>query len=308
MNAERIETRLASIAKAYTPDLRYLAVLRILFGVWVVWLHVDVSWIGRVPYEFFNPRPGLFFFLSQPPDEIVLRALSIATILLGACVAVGLFTLPASIALSIALITSAGLLYSYSKVNHMILLEIAPLFLAFAGWGCKWSADVVLRGRGGRLTATESRGMPILLFAMTVGWGLLSAAAPKVKGGWLDPDRYASRAYLAREIVRGDRLGLLGNWAMDQQSGAFWKLLDYATIAAEGGLIFVVFFPLLFRIWLLFLASFHIGVYLTLGIDFFDYFLVYAVFMSPLVVWVCRRFAPPPQEVTSRHSSSSPLV
>lgn len=281
-----LESRIAGIAADYAPDLRFLAVLRIAFGLWVIVLPVDVTWIADVPVAFFHARPGLFGWLAGPPGEPFLIALMVVTALLGLMLALGILTLPVSLALSVALIVSSGISYSYSKVDHFILFELTPVFLAFAGWGRVWSLDARRLWKGRQPPMPSVRGMPVLLFAMTVGWAMLSAAVPKAAGGWLDPERQASRGYLARDVAYGEKLGPIGPRALGFDSDLVWKALDYATLVAEGALILVVFLPLVFRLWLLLLASFHIGVYLMLGISFLDYVLVYGVFFSPAVVWL----------------------
>lgn len=297
---DRIEARLAGIARAYAPDVRWLALIRIAFGIWVIAFPVDVTWIADVPAAFFHPRPGLFAFLAAPPSEPFLVALTIAKVALGIALTLGIATMPVSVALSVALIVGSGVSYSYSKVDHFILFELTPVFLACAGWGWKWSMDNVVRlSRDTRLPGA-ARGMPVLLFAMTIGWAMLSAAAPKAAGGWLDPDRSASRGYLVRDIAYGEKLGPLGPQAMAVHSDVFWKLLDYATLVAEGGLILMVFWPMAFRLWLLLLASFHVGVFLTLGISFADYILVYAVFFAPVFTRLVGAAGAPAQSAPAR--------
>ena len=286
---EKLEGFLGRVAASYAPDLKVLAALRIAFGVWVIALPVDTTWITRVPADFFRPRPGLFFYLSSPPSETFLSLLAIATAVLALLVAVGILTTPASIGLTIAMVVGSGVSYSYSKVDHFILFELAPLFLTYAGWGKAVSIDSLIADRRGRGTAEVARGMPVLLYAMTIGWGMLTAAVPKVMNGWLDPHRQASRGYLARDLAFNEKLGPLGPTAIKLDSTVFWKLLDYGTIIAEAGLILFVFFPLIFRIWLVLLASFHVGVYLVLGISFIDYVFVYAVFFSPVIVGLANR-------------------
>jgi len=212
-----------------------------------------------------------------------------AVAILGIVLALGVFTGPTSTALSLTLIINSGIAYSFSKVDHFVLFEIAPLFLAAAGWGRMWSVDSYFRRRRGSRAESGVRGLPVLLFGMTIGWAMLTAAAPKVAGGWLDPHRYASRGYLARDIFQNEKLGPFGPMAMEFHNGIFWKLLDYTTLLAEGGLIFFVFFPMVFRAWLALLACFHVGVYLTLGISFLDFVLVYAVFFSPLFMWCASK-------------------
>jgi uncharacterized membrane protein YphA (DoxX/SURF4 family) len=284
----RIESRLALVARAYAPDPRVLAALRIVFGIWVILFPSDVTWIADVPADFVNPRPGLFGWLSTPPDLTTLYGLMAAKVLFGAMVAVGLWTLPASVGLSIALICSSGVSYSFSKVDHFILFELAPVFLAFTGWGCVWSVDAIFRRRRMQ-DSVAVRGFPVLLYAMTIGWAMLSAAVPKVAGGWASPDRFATRGYVARDLALGEKVGPLGPWLLNIDSSIFWKFLDYATLIAEGGLIFVVFFPLLFRIWLVLVIGFHVGVYIALGINFADNLLAYAIFFAPVFAWVANK-------------------
>lgn len=284
-----VESRLARIAAAYAPDPRFLAILRISFGLWMMIFPIDIGWIDVVPAEFFHARPGFFFFLTGPPDNSVLLALVILKVALGALLAAGIWTLPVSFALSATLIVTSGIVYSYSKVDHFILFELVPVFLGLAGWGWTWSVDSWLKRRRRHQLLRRPRGMPVLLYAMTIGWAMLSAAVPKVVGDWLNPDRYATRGYLARDLVRDEKLGPLGPWALDAGSDVMWKFLDYATVVAEAGLILVVFAPMIFRLWLLLLGSFHVGVYLVLGISFVDYVLVYAVFFSPVFVWLFSR-------------------
>ncbi len=59
----------------------------------------------------------------------------------------------------------------------------------------------------------------------------------------------------------------------------------------------------MYRCWLLLLATFHIGVYLTLGISFADYLLVYAVFFAPVVMWISGRVSHSRSRASVRASS-----
>lgn len=284
----RLEALIARAADSYRPDGRFLAVLRMAYGLWILLFPVDILWIAAVPNEFVNPRPGLFGFVDSVPPEGALIALTVIRAVLAVLLALGILTLPVSILMTAAMMTAAGISYSFSKVDHFILFELVPLFLVFAGWGHRWSVDAWWRARQGRSSLT-TRGMPVLLYAMTIGWAMLSAAVPKVMGGWLDPSRQATRGYIARDIAIGEKLGPLGGWLLPLDIDLFWKLLDYATIAAEGLLIVFVLTPTIYRLWIVLLAFFHTGVYLTLGISFIDYTLVYAVFFSPVVMWVAHR-------------------
>lgn len=281
---DKVEAIVSRAARSYRPDERFLAILRMAYGLWAILMPVDLLWMASVPDGFVNARPGLFAFVDSVPPIGVLVAISAMRFVLAVLLVLGVFTLPVSVLLTAVMITASGLAYSFSKVDHFILFELVPVFLAFAGWGRTWSIDAWIVRRRGRPTR-ESDGLPVLLFALTLGWGMLTAAIPKIRGGWLDPSRQATRGYVASDVAIGDKPGPLGEWLLPLDSDLFWKALDYATIAAEGLLILLVLTPLLYRLWLVLLACFHIGVYLTLGISFADYILVYAVFFSPAVMW-----------------------
>ena len=65
----RLEAVIARAADSYRPDGRFLAVLRMAYGLWILLLPVDILWIAAVPNEFVNPRPGLFGFMDSVPPE-----------------------------------------------------------------------------------------------------------------------------------------------------------------------------------------------------------------------------------------------
>jgi uncharacterized membrane protein YphA (DoxX/SURF4 family) len=278
---ERIESHLTRVCESYAPNRYFLAALRIVFGVWIIAFSTDISWIAEVPSDFVNPRPGLFAFITGVPSAGLLTAIMTAKLVLGVMVAIGFWTLPASVALTACMMVASGITYSFSKIDHF---ELAPVFLALAGWGGAWSVDAFLGRRAGK-PRRPIHGLPVLLYGMTIAWGMLSAAAPKAANGWLDPSRHATRGYLVRDIALGEKIGPLGEQLLSINSGLFWNFLDYMTIIAEGGLILVVFFPLMFRLWLVMIIAFHVGVYLALGINFSDNLLAYAVFFSPVAVF-----------------------
>jgi hypothetical protein len=181
---------------------------------------------------------------------------------------------------SILLICS-GLAYSYGKVDHLILYDVAPLMLGLAGWGAKWSVDAYQRKN------PPVSGYAVFVYASMVAFGLWTSAAAKVTTGWLDPARQATRFFVASDLEYGvTSVGWLAPRFVQVDSVLLWKFLDYATIFAEGWLVIAVFFPGLFRIGLITMSMFHVGVWLLLHIDFHLYAFVYIVFfLKPPREW-----------------------
>jgi predicted small integral membrane protein len=271
------------ISESYRVQPTYLGIVRILFGLHVLIFPVGYAWTAEAPASFFQPRPGLFAWMTASPDLWFMVLLEIARATLAVVVLVGFKTLQASIALTVVMIVGAGITHSFGKLDHFILYELFPAFMAFARWGAALSIDA----RFGR--ARASRGFPMLLWAVTVAYALFTAALPKAVAGWLDPAKEASRGFIARDIAENEKLGPFVDTVFAFDNHIFWKFMDYATIFAEGWLIIAVLFPVLFRLGIVALLAFHAGVFMSLGIDFASYFFLYAVFFSPAYVWLMRR-------------------
>ncbi len=273
------------ISESYRVQPTYLGIVRILFALHVLVFPVDYLWTAEVPASFFQARPGLFAWMTAAPDPWVMITLEVARALLAVLVLVGYRTFQSSIALTLVMVVGAGVTHSFGKLDHFILYELFPAFMAFAGWGAALSLDARM-GRG-----RNSRGFPMLLWAVTVAYALFTAALPKAVAGWLDPAKEASRGFIARDLAENEKLGPLVDVIFAFDNHIFWKFMDYATVFAEGWLIVAVLFPVLFRIGIVALLGFHVGVYMSLGIDFASYFFLYAVFFSPAYVWLRRRVA-----------------
>ncbi len=239
---------------------------------------MDYSRAARVPEAFWNPPPGLQALLSGAPPHWALIGLEVLRAVLAVALILGFRTRTVSVALTLTLIAGSAIMYSFSKVDHFILWELAPVMFGAAGWGSALSIDAHLRGNRGRPS-----GYPMFLGAMVTGFALLTAATAKVAAGWLSPDRYGALGFVVRDIADGQRVGAIAPWLVDRDLGGLWKLADYGTVFAEGWLFLAFLIPPLFRIGLVFMTFFHIGVYLLVAIDFRIYVLVYAGFfcMAP---------------------------
>lgn len=280
---DRVSAAIEWICRGYQPAPRAFAALRIVFALKVLLFSGDLLWITEVPAQFFSPPPGPFVLLSEQPTAGALIALTVVRALVAIWLLVGWKTLWASTVMTAVLLFAAGLSYSYGKVDHFILFDLAPLACGLAGWGAAWSLDA-------RRRAQTTSGYPLFLFATVVGFAMFTAAVPKAAAGWLDPAREATRYFVARDDVAGPIPGPFGEFALSIDSTLFWKALDWATLFAEGWLVFAVFLPGLFRLGLILIITFHVGVFLMMGIDFFDNLYAYAAFFClPLSRWFPER-------------------
>lgn len=293
------------LCDSYRANPTYLGVVRILFALYVILRPFDYEWAGDVPSAFFQPAPGPFTLISSLPSPNFLFALELARLVLALLLLVGFRTTAVSVAMTIVLVTGAGIANSFGKVDHFILFELLPLAMAAAGWGATLSIDAHLRERSGQ-PLRISRGLPVFLWAMTVAFALFTAALPKVISGWLDPSREATRGFVARDVADPTKIGPLTYQVFDIDSALFWKFLDYSTIVVEGWLVVLLLFPVLFRLGIALILLFHLGVYLALGIEFDSYILVYMPFFSAPIMWMVARFNSRDDRHGARQSSGRP--
>ena len=296
---DRANAAIDWISEGYRPASRPLAVLRIVFATYVLIWPRNIEWIGQMSAVGFEPPPGPFALLPGPAPAGLICLLEVVRALIALWVLIGWKTRAASAALTLALVVCSGLAYSFGKTDDLILYELAPLMLGLAGWGSAWSWDAR------RHNAARLSGYAMFVYATLIAFAMFTAAAAKAATGWLSPDREATRFFVA---VTADkpRSGVLADWLLRLDSDVFWKLLDYATVFAEGWLVIAVFIPILFRIGLVIMSVFHVGVWLLLGIDFHLHVFVYAGFLLvPAARWF-REIALLRAVVRRRHGSASP--
>lgn len=269
------------ISEGYRPSPQPMAALRIAFALYVLVWPRDIFWIGEMSTVAYAPPPGPFSLIDSPPPPGVLAALFWLRALVAIWVLFGWHAKLASAVLSFVLIVCSGLAYSYGKVDHLILYDLAPLMLGVAGWGSAWSVDALRRKSG------STTGFPMLLFGIMIAFALFTAAAIKAATGWLNPGRQATHYFVASDYEYSvTRPGPLAEWILQIDNSLFWKLIDYSTIFVEGWLVIAVLFPGLFRIGLLMASAFHLGVWLTMGISFQLYAFVYiGFFLLPFSRW-----------------------
>lgn len=277
---ERSNSAIEWISDRYRPADRPLAALRILFAIYVLIWPRNIDWVSGMSAVAYAPPPGPFALMPGPAPDAVIIALEVLRAILALCVLVGWNTRTASGVLSLVLVICSGLAYSYGKVDHIILYDLAPLMLGLAGWGSAWSID------SWRRKSSQTNGYAMFLYGTMIAFGMLTAAVAKSATGWLDPARQATRFFVA-EAGLSSRSGPLSDSLLGIDNIAFWKLLDYTTLLVEGGLVLAVFVPIVFRGGLLVMGLFHVGVWALLGIDFHQYGFVYlGFFLLPAVAWI----------------------
>ncbi|GAA1996885.1 hypothetical protein JL107_12795 [Nakamurella flavida] len=267
----------------FTP--RDLGRFRIVFCLLLVLLVPQLDWLAPYPNSFYEPPWGPFALLSGFPSAPVLTVVEIVVFLSLAATLLGLFTTASSIALTLSLVVDFGLNFSVGKVDHSMVMVMVPAVLAFARWGDTCSLDAIRRRRRGldpvdADTARARLQWPMRFLGLAIGLAFVSAAAPKVLGGWLSLSSQASYGYQVRSDVLSGRSSLLSSFLVDLHVPAVWEALDWATVALEAGVVLCLVTWRSWRIGLAVLALFHVGIGLSLGIWFASNVMAYGAFVA----------------------------
>lgn len=260
--------------EAFPVDAAGLALLRIFVAGAILLLFVpQPGFLAGLPDSLVVGPPGPLRWLGGTPSAGALTALQVAFVVAAFAMLVGWRTPWASAAVGVLGMTLNGLTFTLGKIDHSFLIWLVPLVMAASGWGSRLSLDR-RRGSGPVVSA-----VPTALLAVCLGLTFFTGMAPKLLSGWLEPSSQAVRYQTFRYFFGDPTVAPLAEVAVSTTSPALWELLDWATIVLEGGFLVVLLFPVLFRLWLGLAATFHLGVYLVIGIPFVDNLLLYAVFL-----------------------------
>jgi hypothetical protein len=290
----------------YRVDLESLAIFRILFGAHLLLSELPSGlWIRALPPGSFCPPMGFAaFFVHYPPYWVVFVANAVA--LACACALIlGWHTAVASVGVGVGLLTVETCSFADGKIDHSILLIVTALVLARSGWGLVWSLDA-RRDPTAAQQPGRNRSWLLSVLGLSVGLAIFSAGFAKARGGWLDPGTRATRWHLLPNYYVVGRKEPVALWAMQHVPGWAWKLMDYATVAWEVGLVFTVPRRKLFRAGCAFGALFHFGVWQLFSIQFDDNVIVYGAFLGWASVWPANR--PRVRAVLSSLSSRTTLA
>lgn len=253
---------------------RDLAVFRIMFALAVLLILPRVTPVAGRPDSFLSPPPGPFELIHAVPSEGLLLVLTALLTVAAASLCLGLFTTFSSLALSGLILITLGVEYSFGGLEHTIFLVLAPLVMAFSGWGRHWSLDSLRTDT----TDGDEPQWPLRLLAAGMGVAFVGAAIPKIQTGWLDLSTHAVQGFVLRLGTDGHAVPMES--LLDATPGWTWEVLDLATVALELLVVVTVLHWPSFRVALAVLCTFHLGVLIWLDISFWQNVVAYGAFVS----------------------------
>ena len=258
----------------------------------------DQIWLAGADPSLFRPIPALKVLMfpfgewGARPDLMLLRGAWLLAIVSGVTGVLGLYTRPSMLAFAATntLLVAHG--YSYGEFHHPEgLLIIALWLLAVAPSGAVLSADDLRTRLAGSLQfmkfqprrATDEYSESARWPLRTIQWlfvlAYLSAGLSKLRVGGLEwMNGHTLAYYLLQDGVRWDipLAVALAEWT--------WLLvvLSVVTVAFEMTFAVAVVVPRLVWPYVLVGAALHTGIYFTQRAPFFQYMVLYVVFLEAL--------------------------
>lgn len=213
-------------------------------------------WVTDAPRELLFPPPGFALLMPYPPGAWAVIAANVAIVLGGLGLIFGVRPAFGGFVAFSGMLAAATWSYAFGKINHDILLVLAPLALAFG-----------LGERGDSSRRRDSH-LVVACFALAIALAMCTAAESKHGSGWLDPRVSASYFHMVLNHVVTGRSGLMTEAAMASGVPWLWESLDVATVLIEYAFIPALVSPALFRSVAALAVAFHVGVWLTMDIAF----------------------------------------
>jgi hypothetical protein len=264
----------------------YLSVYRVLYCLVIIFLMglPSYAWIGSMlDYLYQPPTISLGRFFHGFPDRPVMLLITVLNLLSFMAMFLGFKAKWTSLTFSITALIGHSFWFSFGKIDHTILWYTVPAFLGFAGWGNYLNYKGFSKdGRIGQDKDPDrnNASLIVFLFAFTIGFSMLSAGIPKLTGGWLNLQSEGTRYHLIRNYLIIDRTKYLADFFLTFKPHIIWKMMDYAALFLELGLIVSLIRVKYFRAFLFMAVIFHIMILLMFNIAFYPNLLAYMLFVD----------------------------
>jgi uncharacterized membrane protein YphA (DoxX/SURF4 family) len=262
-----------------------LGVVRILYaGLLLLFMQPDFTWISSFPDAFYFPPIGPFLVFEGFPPGPFLTLLTVVLSISVVAILVGWRTGWTSAVATATMLVGYGFSYSFGKIDHTILMVLAPLLLGAGGWGRRWSLDE----RAGRARPSPAPRWPLVVLMVLLGWMFFTSGMQKAWEGWLDPTVQSSRGHHFNQLVQGDD-ALLSLPVARLDSALLYELMDVGTVLVECAVLFTIVSRRWFRNALALITLFHLGVLVVLNIAFWGNLVPYLAFFPVAVGPRARR-------------------
>lgn len=280
------------VFRAYRVDVRALALLRVLFALYVLWqgffrLDLMGEIVSNSDWEFWGVGLG-----ESGVPGWVLAGTTLLGLLAAGLLLLGCWTAWASRLLGLSLLFHYAMWDSIATGLPNGFWIAFPLIMSWSGWGQAWSIDAK-----GEDVAPHVAAWPLALWAMCIGFFVAATGWQHLRMGWLGAQHTVLMEHAAGNIHFGKGAfagqGCLMGYNLEPNG---WKALDLAFVAFE-----LIFLPAClmvraFRIAILGLLAFNFGMCFLLGQDT----LLFSLALLPFLAWSGINFERWPRQIALR--------
>jgi hypothetical protein len=297
---------------AHYANLAILRLVAVPLQIWLIttWRQTihEVLVLVTLPGALYQPLPLLrlltlpFGGAYQPTTEFA-QVLATVTIIAGVLAFVGLATNASLLLFALGNLVIVGINYSFAEFHHAdALMLLTLILLAVSPSGRVLSLDWLIRGRRSGPVRKEDwwasvlqakshfAYWPLLLIQWMYALVYLSSAVAKMHKAGLDwMNGWTLQFHLNDAGVRP--VNPLGLWLGRQHELAV--VVSWITFLFEATFWLVLFFPRLAWLFVPVGIGMHVGIFLTMGPDFFEFIALYIVFVpwAKVFQFVRSRFA-----------------
>jgi predicted DCC family thiol-disulfide oxidoreductase YuxK len=250
--------------------------------------------LAELPDNLYEPLPVLRLFLwpfdwmYRPPIEVLL-AVYFVSLIAGGLSLVGLKTGFSLFVFTMSSLFLQSFSYSFHEYHHPeALMMMALLLLSLGPAGAVLSVDDLwqrLRSNSAKRRFVAGTNImdetnafarwPLLLLQWLLALVYLAAAGSKLGAAGLDwMNGYTLQYYVLRDGLRWSEFGV---WVAHQPTLVL--LLSWISMLFEATFFSVLIFPMLACLYIPLGLAFHLGIYLTMGAFFFQFMVIYSVFV-----------------------------
>ncbi|SEJ32640.1 hypothetical protein SAMN05216327_108288 [Dyadobacter sp. SG02] len=268
-------TRVVTSTRQNTESI---SVFRIIYGLFLltVW-GPNYAWVSDMPQFYFDPPIlSVANLFDDFPDQMLLLVVDFILVACALAITLGIRARIAGFAFLIFGIFATNFQFSFSKIDHNILVYATVACFSFSEWGTK----LALVPDKPRANNWNEQALSILSIFVCFGF----FAAGLEKGFWwtnFNMDKSGTARWLYDCFYGVRRQHLLASAAINSLPFWSYKILDFITVAFElSPIFFLIKSRLSWRGWLLATCSFHLINTMVLNISFSCNAIVYLAFID----------------------------
>ena len=237
----------------------------------------NYGWLSNMPQFYFDPPIlSIANLFDDFPNEVLLLIIDFVLVACGVAITFGIYARIAGLIFVLLGIFATNFQFSFSKIDHSVLVYATLACFSFSDWGIKLALVP------DKIHAKNWNDQALSLLAIFVCFGFFSAGLEK--GFWwsnFDMNKSGTIRWLYDCFYGVRRQNLLASAVINTLPFWAYKIFDFVAVAFElSPIFFLIRSRLSWRVWLLAACIFHLINTMVLNISFICNAIVYLAFVD----------------------------